>query len=44
MIPMSDETAHYRARGARFSAERMAENYRFRPPYPAEVYDVLIGS
>ncbi len=38
---MSEETVALRARGHRFSAERMAENYRFRPPYPAEVYDVL---
>jgi SAM-dependent methyltransferase len=38
---VSDEFAAQRARGSRFSAERMAENYRFRPPYPVEVYDVL---
>jgi SAM-dependent methyltransferase len=38
---VSDEAAEYRAPGRRFSAERMAENYLFRPPYPAEVYDVL---
>jgi SAM-dependent methyltransferase len=31
-----------RARGRRFSEERMAQNYRFRPPYPAEVYDTLL--
>jgi SAM-dependent methyltransferase len=28
--------------GHRFSAARMAANYRFRPPYPAEVYDTLL--
>jgi SAM-dependent methyltransferase len=28
--------------GRRFSDARMAENYRFRPPYPAEVYDTLL--
>jgi SAM-dependent methyltransferase len=39
---VSDEAAKYRALGRRFSAERMAENYLFRPPYPAEVYDVLL--
>jgi SAM-dependent methyltransferase len=39
---VSDETPAYRARGRRFSAKRMAENYLFRPPYPAEVYDVLL--
>jgi SAM-dependent methyltransferase len=39
---VSEETAAYRARGRRFSAERMAENYLFRPPYSAEVYDVLL--
>ena len=33
-MSMSDETATYRALGRRFSAERMAENYLFRPPYP----------
>ncbi len=38
---MSDESSAFRTRGRRFSAERMAENYRFRPPYPAEVYEVL---
>ncbi len=27
--------------GRRFSAERMAANYLFRPPYPPEVYDTL---
>jgi SAM-dependent methyltransferase len=31
-----------RSRGRRFSEVRMAENYRLRPPYPAEVYDTLI--
>lgn len=31
-----------RARGRRFSETRMAENYRFRPPYPPEVYDTLL--
>jgi SAM-dependent methyltransferase len=40
-MSMSDETASFRDRGRRFSAERMAENYLYRPPYPAEVYDVL---
>ncbi len=39
---MSDESAAYRSRGRRFSAERMAENYLFRPPYQAEVYDLLL--
>lgn len=39
---MSDQTDKYRALGRRFSADRMAANYRFRPPYPAEVYDVLL--
>src|SRR5271167_1534729 len=28
--------------GRRFSAERMAANYLFRPPYPPEVYDALL--
>src|SRR5277367_4875739 len=28
--------------GRRFSAERMAANYLFRPPYPPEVYDTLL--
>ncbi len=28
--------------GRRFSAERMAANYLFRPPYPLEVYDTLL--
>jgi SAM-dependent methyltransferase len=39
---VSDETAAFRALGRRFSAERMAENYLFRPPYPAEAYDTLL--
>ncbi len=39
---VSDEVAAFRARGRRFSAARMAENYLFRPPYPAEVYDKLL--
>jgi SAM-dependent methyltransferase len=39
---VSDEAAAYRALGRRFSAERMAENYLFRPPYPAEVYETLM--
>jgi SAM-dependent methyltransferase len=38
---VSDEAAAFRARGRRFSAARMAENYLFRPPYPAEVYGTL---
>jgi SAM-dependent methyltransferase len=38
---VSDKDAR-RALGHRFSAERMAENYLFRPPYPAEVYDTLV--
>jgi SAM-dependent methyltransferase len=38
---MSDKDAR-RALGHRFSADRMAENYRFRPPYPAEVYETLL--
>jgi SAM-dependent methyltransferase len=38
---VSDKDAR-RALGHRFSAERMAENYLFRPPYPAEVYDTLL--
>lgn len=29
--------------GDRFAARRMAENYAFRPPYSAEVYETLIG-
>jgi SAM-dependent methyltransferase len=28
--------------GRRFSAERMAANYLYRPPYPMEVYDTLL--
>ena len=39
---VSDEDAAFRARGRRFSAGRMAENYLFRPPYPAEAYDRLL--
>ena len=39
---MSEPTAAYRARGRRFSETRMADNYRFRPPYPPEVYDTLL--
>jgi len=39
---MSGEAGAYRALGRRFSAERMAENYLFRPPYPAEVYELLL--
>ncbi|HEY6298662.1 MAG TPA: class I SAM-dependent methyltransferase [Candidatus Binatus sp.] len=39
---MSDPVAAYRALGRRFSQARMAENYLFRPPYPAEVYDTLL--
>jgi len=31
-----------RSRGRRFSEVRMAENYRFRPPYPTEVYTTLL--
>ncbi|HEV2169362.1 MAG TPA: class I SAM-dependent methyltransferase [Candidatus Binatus sp.] len=31
-----------RALGRRFSEARMAENYRFRPPYPPEVYRTLL--
>ena len=31
-----------RTLGRRFSAERMAANYLFRPPYPAEVYETLL--
>jgi SAM-dependent methyltransferase len=31
-----------RERGRRFAAARMAENYLFRPPYPAEVYELLL--
>jgi SAM-dependent methyltransferase len=31
-----------RTAGRRFAEARMAENYRFRPPYPAEVYDALL--
>jgi SAM-dependent methyltransferase len=38
---VSDRSAADRARGRRFSASRVAENYLFRPPYPAEVYDTL---
>jgi SAM-dependent methyltransferase len=30
------------SRGRRFSEVRMAENYRFRPPYPPEVYTTLL--
>jgi SAM-dependent methyltransferase len=41
-MSMSEEAAAYRALGSRFSAERMAENYLFRPPYPREVYEVLL--
>jgi SAM-dependent methyltransferase len=39
---LSEGAAADRARGRRFSATRMAENYQFRPPYPAEVYDTLL--
>jgi len=38
---VSGESAR-RALGHRFSAERMAENYLFRPPYSTEVYDTLL--
>jgi len=31
-----------RENGVRFAARRMAENYRFRPPYPEEVFDTLL--
>src|ERR1700735_4108918 len=39
---VSGRAAAYRALGRRFSEARMAENYTFRPPYPAEVYDLLV--
>ena len=39
---MSERAAAYRALGRRFSETRMAENYTFRPPYPAEVYETLL--
>jgi len=39
---VSEQVAADRARGRRFSETRMAENYRFRPPYPPEVYDTLL--
>ena len=29
--------------GARFASQRMAANYRFRPDYSSEVYDILAG-
>lgn len=29
--------------GNRFAARRMAENYAFRPPYSAEVFETLLG-
>jgi len=32
-----------RANGERFAARRMAENYRYRPPYSQEVFDTLLG-
>ena len=32
----------FSSRGRRFAEMRMAENYRFRPPYPDEVYTTLI--
>lgn len=32
----------HRDRGRRFADTRMAENYRYRPPYPAEVYETLL--
>lgn len=39
---MSGGAAVDRARGRRFSETRMAANYRFRPPYPDEVYETLL--
>jgi SAM-dependent methyltransferase len=39
---LSDQDTIYRARGRRFSAAAMAENYSYRPPYPAEVYDTML--
>jgi SAM-dependent methyltransferase len=39
----NDEVANgRRILGRRFSAERMAANYLYRPPYPAEVYEALL--
>jgi SAM-dependent methyltransferase len=32
-----------RTNGERFAARRMAENYQYRPPYSAELYDILLG-
>ena len=32
-----------RANGERFAAHRMAENYRYRPPYSDEVFATLLG-
>jgi SAM-dependent methyltransferase len=39
---VNDQAAADRARGRRFFEARMAANYLFRPPYPAEVYDTLL--
>jgi trans-aconitate methyltransferase len=32
-----------RSCGARFASHRMAANYRFRPDYSSEIYDILAG-
>lgn len=31
-----------RANGERFAAREMAENYQYRPPYSAELFDTLL--
>ena len=35
--------ADRRSYGARFASHRMAANYRFRPDYSSEIYDILSG-
>src|ERR1700676_2956186 len=42
-MTIRDLAAFPRAIGERFAARRMAENYQYRPPYSAEVFDTLLG-
>src|ERR1700730_10513959 len=42
-MTIRDLAAFPRANGERFASRRMAENYPYRPPYSAEVFDTLIG-
>jgi len=41
-LKRSEQAADRVPLGRRFSAERMAANYLFRPPYPPEVYHTLL--